>query len=207
MIRSLHELFDYWNAHITRSAGHVAASFVFRGSSAKAAKPVDPRKEGFILATVVRKRVYRSIFDKEERFMTDRIEAGREVVRDMLGEQFLAALDAQAAAGGFGSATARLALGSAFGDVWARPGLEGKMRSMVTMGILIALRLPAELKNHVRAALANGCTPQEIEEAIIQAVPYAGFPCVAVALSAAAEVLKEKGLLGGAKTAEERGLL
>jgi len=139
--------------------------------------------------------------------MTDRIEAGRQVVRDMLGEQFLAAIDAHAAADGFGSAAARLALGSAFGDVWARPGLEKKMRSMVTMGILIALRTPAEFKNHVRAALGNGCTVSEIEEAIIQAIPYAGFPAASIALSAAAEVLKEKGLLGDARTAEERGML
>ena len=139
--------------------------------------------------------------------MSDRIEAGRQVVRDMLGEPFLAAMDAHAAGGGFGSAAARLALGSAFGDVWARPGLEKKMRSMVTMGILIALRTPAEFKNHVRAALGNGCTVTEIEEAIIQAIPYAGFPAVSIALSAAAEVLKERGLAGEVKTGAERGLL
>ena len=139
--------------------------------------------------------------------MTDRLEAGRRVVREMLGEPFLGALEAAAASGDFGCAAAQLALGGAFGDVWARPGLERKQRSLVTMGILIALRTPAELKNHIRAALANGCSATEIEETIIQSIPYAGFPAAAIALTAAAEVLKERGLLGRAKTAEERGLL
>ena len=138
--------------------------------------------------------------------MTDRIEAGRQVVREMLGEKFLSAMDAQVAAGGFGSAAAKLALGSAFGDVWARPGLDRKSRSLVTMGILITLQAPAEFRNHVRAALANGCSATEIEEAIIQAIPYAGFVAVSIALSAAAEVLREKGLLGAGGSAEEHGM-
>lgn len=138
--------------------------------------------------------------------MTNRYETGREIIRSMLGEQFLAGMDAHAAAAGFGSAAAKLAIGSAFGDIWARPGLERKYRSMVTLGILIALRTPAEFKNHVRAALNNGCTVMEIEEVILQAIPYAGFPAVSIALTAAADVLKEKGLLGGAKTSAERGL-
>jgi 4-carboxymuconolactone decarboxylase len=139
--------------------------------------------------------------------MTDRIETGRTVVREMFGEQFLAGLEAAGASGDFGADAARLALGSAFGDVWGRPGLERKQRSFVTMGILIALRTPVEFKNHVRAALANGCTVREIEEAIIQAFPYAGFPAVSIALTAATEVLRERGLLTGGRTAEERGLL
>ena len=135
-----------------------------------------------------------------------RTEAGRQVVREMLGEDFLHGLEAHIADGTFGSEAGRLALGSAFGDIWARPGLDRKSRSMITMAVLITLRVPHELKNHVRAALANGCTVAEIEEVIMQTIPYVGFPAVAVALSAAAEVLKEKGLLETPVTAKDRGL-
>jgi 4-carboxymuconolactone decarboxylase len=123
-----------------------------------------------------------------------RIDAGRKVVREMLGEGFLAAMDAHVESGSFGADVGRMAFGSAFADAWARDGLTRRERSLVVMGVLISLRTPAELKNHVRAALNNGCTVREIEEVMIQTVPYVGFPSVSVALHAAIEVLKEQGL-------------
>ncbi|HEV7443983.1 MAG TPA: carboxymuconolactone decarboxylase family protein [Steroidobacteraceae bacterium] len=135
-----------------------------------------------------------------------RTETGRQVVREMLGEGFLQGLEAHIATGTFGSEAGRLALAGAFGDIWGRPGLERKYRSMVTLAVLIALRAPHELQNHVRAALANGCSADEIEEVIIQTIPYVGYPAVSIALNAAAEVLKEKGLLKSPTTAQDRGL-
>ena len=135
-----------------------------------------------------------------------RTETGKQIVREMLGDGFLQRLEAHIAADTFGSEAGRLALGSAFGDVWGRPGLERKYRSMVTIAVLITLRTPHELQNHVRAALANGCTAAEIEEVIIQTIPYVGFPAVSIALTATAEVLKEKGLLKTPTTAKDRGL-
>jgi 4-carboxymuconolactone decarboxylase len=66
---------------------------------------------------------------------------------------------------------------------------------MIVMAALITLRTPEEYKNHVRAALTNGCSAAEIEEVIIQLIPYVGFPTAAVALAAAAQVLDEQGLL------------
>ena len=138
--------------------------------------------------------------------MDDRLEQGRTVVREMFGGQFLKAYDEQVNSGGFGSVAGRLALGSAFADVWARPGLERKYRSMIVMAALIALRTPHEFKNHVRGALNNGCTVAEIEEVINQTIPYVGFPAAAIALGAAGEVLHELGLLKAGETAEERGL-
>src|SRR5882724_10099723 len=142
-----------------------------------------------------------------EGYMSDaRTEAGRQVVREMLGESFLQGLEAHIASGTFGSEAGRLALAGAFGDVWARPGLDRKYRSMVTLAVLIAQRTPHELQNHVRAALANGCSVAEIEEVIIQTIPYVGYATVSVALSATAEVLKEKGLLKSPTTAADRGL-
>ncbi|MGO4352625.1 carboxymuconolactone decarboxylase family protein [Rhizobium sp. RAF36] len=63
-----------------------------------------------------------------------------------------------------------------YGQVWGRDGLDQKQRSLVTIGILIALRQVGELENHLKIGLNNGLTLTEIEEAIIQAAPYAGFP-------------------------------
>jgi 4-carboxymuconolactone decarboxylase len=143
----------------------------------------------------------------EEIPMSDqRTETGRQVVREMFGEDFLKAMEAHIAARTFGSEAGRLALGGAFGDTWGRPGLEKKYRSMVTMAVLITLRAPHELKHHVRAALANGCSVAEIEEVIIQTIPYVGYPAVSIALNAASEVLKEKGLLTNPTTGTDRGL-
>jgi len=128
---------------------------------------------------------------------TSKKELGREVVRSMLGEAHIRKYDELEKAGGFGSQIATLALESAFGSVWARPGLDRKHRSLVTIGVLVALHLPEELKNHVRAALANGLTVTEIEEAIMQTVPYAGFPAAGQGMAAAKTVLTDLGLIGG----------
>lgn len=130
---------------------------------------------------------------------------GRRVVREMLGEDYLKGLEGLAASGEFGSAAAELALQNAFGDIWARPGLDRRARSLVTLGILMAQGQPEELKNHVRIGLANGLTASEIEEALMQGIPYSGFPAFSVASRAALEVLKEQGI-STAMSPEERGL-
>ena len=64
----------------------------------------------------------------------------------------------------------------AWGLVWARPGLAHKQRSMLNIAFLIALDKPEELELHVEAALRNGVTPEEIQEILMQAAVYCGFP-------------------------------
>ena len=64
----------------------------------------------------------------------------------------------------------------AWGLVWARPGLAHKQRSMLNIAFLIALDKPEELELHVEAALRNGATPEEIQEILMQAAVYCGFP-------------------------------
>ena len=133
---------------------------------------------------------------------------GVELVRDMLGDQFLAGMQAAAGSGAFAADTATIAFESAFGAVWSRPGLDRKQRSLVTLGILIGTAKPNELKNHVRAGLNNGLTVTELQEVLIQAIPYCGFPCVAEAIEATVAVLRERGLVDDAtKTAKDRGML
>ena len=133
---------------------------------------------------------------------------GVQLVREMLGEPFAAGILAAANSGAFAADCANIALESAFGAVWSRPGLERKQRSLVTLGILIGTGKPSELKNHVRAGLNNGLTVTELQEVLIQAIPYCGFPCVAEAIEATVAVLRERGLVDDqVKTAKDRGML
>jgi len=125
----------------------------------------------------------------------DRIEKGRQVVREMLGEQMLAGLDAIVNSGDFAHEAARFALGNCFADLWSRPGLDRRTRNLITMTMTMSLRTPVEFKNHVRAALNTGCTVREIEEMLYQGIPYLGFPTVAIAIQAAGEVLAERQLI------------
>jgi 4-carboxymuconolactone decarboxylase len=82
-----------------------------------------------------------------------------------------------------------------WGYVWARPGLDRKTRSLINLGMLTALRATNELKVHVKGALTNGCTVDEIKEALLQAAVYAGMPAGLEAFRAANEVLVSEGLM------------
>ena len=81
-----------------------------------------------------------------------------------------------------------------FGETWTREALSRKARSMVTLGILVAQGRPHELKVHVRGALANGVSREEIGEVLRHAMVYCGIPRGVEAFRSAAEVLKELGL-------------
>ena len=94
-----------------------------------------------------------------------------------------------------------------FGDTWQRAGLDRKARSIVTIAVLVASRQPAELKNHVRIGLNNGLSTTELEEVVLQCQPYLGWPAAGSAMVAIMEVLRERNMLGDAKTPEDRGLL
>ena len=81
-----------------------------------------------------------------------------------------------------------------FGDIWQRPGLDLKTRSMITLAALTALCRPNQLKGHVEGALANGVSVEEIREIILHSSVYAGIPTGVEAMNAAREVLKKLGL-------------
>jgi 4-carboxymuconolactone decarboxylase len=140
--------------------------------------------------------------------MTDKMSAkGIAFFRETMGEERAAALTDHIASGDFGAPIGQLALDYAFGSIWSRDGLARRDRSLLVIGMLIAQRQSSELKNHIRIGIANGLVPAEIEEALIQAVPYCGFPAVASATTAAIEVLRELGLETSSRTSQERGLL
>jgi 4-carboxymuconolactone decarboxylase len=81
----------------------------------------------------------------------------------------------------------------AWGDIWSRPGLSRAERSMITLAMLAALQHENELAMHVRAALRNGLTPEQIQEVLLQVAVYAGVPAANRAFAAAQRVLSEVG--------------
>ena len=80
-----------------------------------------------------------------------------------------------------------------WGYAWTRPGLDLKTRSMLNLAMLTALKSPHELKLHVKGALANGVTVDEIKEILLHATVYSGIPAGLEAFKAAHEVLKAEG--------------
>ena len=76
-----------------------------------------------------------------------------------------------------------------WGEIWTRPGLDRKTRSCITLTALTALNHHEELAMHVRAALRNGLTPDEIKEVMLQAAVYCGVPAANRAFAIAQEVL------------------
>ena len=78
-----------------------------------------------------------------------------------------------------------------YGAVWNRPGLNRKMRSVLNLGMLCALNKEHELKLHIRGALNNGLTKDEIKEVFLQVAIYCGVPAAVTAFRIAREVFKE----------------
>ena len=77
-----------------------------------------------------------------------------------------------------------------WGEIWTRSAIPKKTRSLITIATLAALKLPAELKGHVRGALRNGCTVEEIQEVLLQATVYCGVPAGVEAVRAAKDVIE-----------------
>lgn len=94
--------------------------------------------------------------------------------------------------GKLGEDIVEIGLVSVWAALWARDGLAHRDRSLVTLGVLIALGAEEELKNHVRFALGNGVTREELAEVLYHAGGYAGFPRAMAARKAAREALGEQ---------------
>jgi len=119
----------------------------------------------------------------------DRYEAGMKVRREVLGDAHVdrATEDATEFTRPFQEYITR----AAWGEAWTRPGLDRKTRSCVTLAILTALRAENEIPMHVRAAVRNGLTPEEILEVLIHTAVYAGVPAANSAVAIANQVLNE----------------
>ncbi len=80
----------------------------------------------------------------------------------------------------------------AWGEIWCRPGLSRQTRSMITLAMMVALNRPDELRMHLRAALNNGVTREEIQEVLLQTAIYCGAPAANSAFHLAQEVFGER---------------
>jgi 4-carboxymuconolactone decarboxylase len=115
--------------------------------------------------------------------------AAKIIVADMISPQVAVAMANAEESSEFGAYLGKLALDYVFGQLWTRPGLDRRTRSLITLGILIALRATEELAVHIPAAMRNGVTKEEIEEVIYHSSAYAGFPAASSARALAAKLL------------------
>ena len=98
------------------------------------------------------------------------------------------------AVGEYGAPLQNIVNAYAYGDIWARPGLERKLRSLVVLAMTAAINRPAEFKVHVAGALNNGCSPDEIREVLLLIALYCGIPASNDAHRIALETFAEKGI-------------
>ncbi|MBW4700599.1 MULTISPECIES: 4-carboxymuconolactone decarboxylase [unclassified Micromonospora] len=120
----------------------------------------------------------------------ERHEAGMTVRRQVLGDAHVDR--AVAGTDGFTADFQDFITRYAWGEVWTRPGLDRRTRSCITLAVLAALRHEEELAMHVRAALGNGLTEQEVAEVLLQVGVYAGVPAANRAFTVAREALRRE---------------
>ena len=121
----------------------------------------------------------------------ERSELGMSVRREVLGDEHVdRAVDRTT---GFTAPFQDLITRYAWGDIWSRPGLSRAERSLVTLTVLAALQHESELAMHVKAALRNGLTPEQVREVLLQVAIYAGVPTANRAFAVAQQALGEAG--------------
>lgn len=119
--------------------------------------------------------------------MDSQFDKGLATRKQVMGEDFVA--NAFGKATDFSMPIQQYITRNAWGDVWQRPGLDLKTRSMITVAMLAAMGKQHELKGHVRGALNNGVTPEQLQEVLLHASIYCGLPAAVEAFRTAAEVV------------------
>jgi 4-carboxymuconolactone decarboxylase len=119
-------------------------------------------------------------------------EKGLKIRREVLGAEFVD--KALASADDFNMPMQELATTYCWGECWGREGLDKKTRSIINLAMISALNRPHELKIHVKGAIRNGVTKEEIREVLFQVAIYAGIPAGVDSFRIAKEALTEMGL-------------
>jgi len=120
----------------------------------------------------------------------DKRTEGERVRREVMGDTFVD--EAFEKADSFTAELQELVCEHGWGSTWTRDGsLSRRDRSLVTIAFLTALRATGELKGHIRGALNNGCTEDEIKEVLLHASVYCGFPAAVSAFKAAKDVISD----------------
>ncbi|MFM2126214.1 MAG: hypothetical protein RL328_2665 [Acidobacteriota bacterium] len=117
---------------------------------------------------------------------------GLKIRKEVLGAEFVE--KALASADDFNMPMQELATTYCWGECWGRPGLDKKTRSIINLAMISALNRPHELKIHVKGAIRNGCTKEEIREVLFQVAIYAGVPAGVDSFRIAKEALTEMGV-------------
>ena len=124
----------------------------------------------------------------------DRFNSGMKIRRLVLGVEHVDKAVASTTA--FNADFQDLITRYAWGEIWSRPGLPRPTRSLITIALLVALQHADELRMHLRAALNNGVTPDEIKETLLHCAVYCGVPAANHAFRLAQEVFAEKDAAG-----------
>ena len=120
-----------------------------------------------------------------------RYERGLGIRKEVLGAEYVEA--SLRAADDFTRDLQRLVTEYAWGEIWARPGLSRRERSLLNLAMITALNRPHELRLHVRGALNNGLSKDEIQEVFLQTAVYCGAPAALDSFRVAREVFEELG--------------
>ena len=119
-------------------------------------------------------------------------EKGLAIRRAVLGAEYVD--KAIASADDFNRPMQELTTQYCWGEVWGRPGLDRRTRSIINLAMISALNRPHELKIHVKGAIANGLTKDDIREVLLQVAIYCGVPAGVDGFRAAQEAFKELGI-------------
>jgi len=122
-------------------------------------------------------------------FQGEQFEKGLKVRKEVLGEAYVNA--SLAAADDLTAPLQKLVTEWCWGEIWTRQGLERKTRSFLNLAMLTALNRPHELKLHVRGAINNGATEEEIVEVLLQAAVYCGVPAALDSMRVVAETIRD----------------
>ena len=121
---------------------------------------------------------------------SERYDKGMKARREVLGDEYVDR--AQASVDDFSREFQQMVTEHAWGDIWSRPGLARKQRSLLNLAMLAALNRPEEFELHFRGALNNGCTLEELKETLLQIAVYCGMPAGVGAFRIARKVLAER---------------
>ena len=135
--------------------------------------------------------------DHREDTIDELFERGLSVRREVLGPEYVD--NSLKSANAFMQAFQQITTEWCWGYAWTRSGLDRKTRSLLNLAMLTALNRAPEVKLHVRGAINNGVTVDEIKEVLLHATVYCGIPAGLDAFKAANEVLKEMGAFSGGK--------
>jgi len=125
--------------------------------------------------------------------MADMRETGRSILREVIGQDYFDRRETSTNA--FNADARRLSEEYCFGEIWSRPGLDRKTRSLLCVAMMVALNRQHELRIHLGTALTNGATADEVKEVLLQGIIYCGLPAGLEGVRVAEEVLAERAML------------